>query len=40
MMTIRLYDEDSALLDFTARVTGCRARGGQYEITRSLPLAL
>ena len=32
-MTIRLYDQDSALLDFTATVTGCEEKKGQYVIT-------
>lgn len=32
-MTIRLYDKDSALLNFTARVTHCEERGGQYRVT-------
>ena len=32
-MTIRLYDQDSMLLDFTATVTGCWEKKGQYIIT-------
>lgn len=32
-MTIRLYDKDSALLNFTARVTHCEERNGQYLVT-------
>ena len=32
-MTIRLYDQDSMLLDFTATVTGCCEKKGQYVIT-------
>lgn len=32
-MTIRLYDQDSALLDFTATVTACYEKKGQYIIT-------
>ena len=32
-MTIRLYDQDSMLLDFTATVTGCEEKKGQYVIT-------
>ena len=32
-MTIRLYDQDSMLLDFTATVTGCWEKEGQYIIT-------
>ena len=32
-MTIRLYDQDSMLLDFTAMVTGCTEKKGQYVIT-------
>ena len=32
-MTIRLYDQDSMLLDFTATVTGCSEKKGQYVIT-------
>lgn len=32
-MTIRLYDQDSSLLEFTARVTGCEEKEGLYHIT-------
>ena len=32
-MTIRLYDQDSVLLDFTATVTGCTEKKGKYAIT-------
>ena len=32
-MTIRLYNQDSALLDFTATVTGCAPKGNQYIVT-------
>lgn len=32
-MTIRLYDRDSFLLDFTAQVTGCTEKNGKYDIT-------
>ena len=32
-MTIRLYDQDSMLLDFTATVTGCSEKKGQYVVT-------
>ena len=32
-MTIRLYDQDSMLLDFTATVTACYEKKGQYIIT-------
>lgn len=32
-MTIRLYNQDSALLDFTATVTGCAEKKGQYVVT-------
>ena len=32
-MTIRLYDQDSFLLDFTAQVTGCTEKNGKYDIT-------
>lgn len=32
-MTIRLYDQDSELLEFTARVTGCEEKNGQYLVT-------
>jgi len=32
-MTIRLYNQDSELLEFTACVTGCREKSGQYLIT-------
>ena len=32
-MTIRLYDQDSMLLDFTATVTGCMEKKGQYVVT-------
>ena len=32
-MTIRLYNQDSFLLSFAARVTGCEEKGGQYMIT-------
>jgi len=32
-MTTRLYDQDSALLDFTATVTGCEEKKGQYIVT-------
>jgi len=32
-MTIRLYDQDSMLLDFAATVTACREKKGQYVIT-------
>ena len=32
-MTIRLYDQDSMTLDFTATVTGCWEKEGQYIIT-------
>jgi len=32
-MTIRLYDQDSALLHFTATVTGCEEKKGQYIVT-------
>ena len=32
-MTIRLYDQDSSLLEFAARVTGCEEKGGMYHIT-------
>ena len=33
MMTIRLYDQDSFLLDFEARVTSCKEKNGAYMIT-------
>ena len=33
MMTIRLYDQDSFLLDFEARVTSCEEKNGAYMIT-------
>ena len=32
-MTIRLYNQDSALLAFTATVTGCEEKKGQYIVT-------
>ena len=32
-MTIRLYNEDSFLLDFSARVTGCTEKGDRYIVT-------
>jgi len=32
-MTIRLYDQDSMLLDFAATVTGCSEKKGQYVVT-------
>lgn len=32
-MTIRLYNQDSELLEFTARVTGCREKDGKYFVT-------
>ena len=32
-MTIRLYNQDSALLDFAATVTGCTEKKGQYVVT-------
>ena len=32
-MTIHLYDQDSMLLDFTATVTGCTEKKGQYVVT-------
>lgn len=32
-MTIRLYNQDSALLDFTATVMSCAERKGQYVVT-------
>ena len=32
-MTIRLYDQDSMLRDFTATVTGCLEKKGQYIVT-------
>ena len=32
-MTIRLYNQDSALLDFTATVTGCTQKKDQYVVT-------
>lgn len=32
-MTIRLYNQDSALLDFTATVTGCVEKKGQFAVT-------
>ena len=32
-MTIRLYDQDSMMLDFTATVTGCMEKKGQYVVT-------
>ena len=32
-MTTRLYDQNSALLDFTATVTGCEEKKGQYIVT-------
>ena len=32
-MTIRLYNQDSFLLDFSARVTGCEEKGGKYIVT-------
>ena len=32
-MTIRLYNQDSELLDFTATVTGCAEKKGQYIVT-------
>lgn len=32
-MTIHLYDQDSMLLDFTATVTACYEKKGQYVIT-------
>ena len=32
-MTIRLYDQDSALLEFSAVVTGCEEKDGQYLVT-------
>ena len=32
-MTIRLYNQDSALLDFTATVTGCAQKKEQYAVT-------
>ena len=32
-MTIRLYDQDSMLLNFTATVTGCTEKKGQYVVT-------
>ena len=32
-MTIRLYDQDSMLLDFTATVTSCQEKKGRYVIT-------
>lgn len=31
-----MYDGDSALLDFTARVTECRESGGRYDVTLDL----
>ena len=33
MMTTRLYDQDSFVLDFTAQVTGCTEKDGKYNIT-------
>ena len=33
MMTIRLYDQDSFLLDFEAQVTSCEEKNGAYMIT-------
>jgi len=32
-MTIRLYNQDSELLDFSAVVTGCEEKKGQYIVT-------
>ncbi len=32
-MTIRLYDKDSALREFTARVTRCEEKDGKYLVT-------
>ncbi|MBR5302367.1 MAG: alanyl-tRNA editing protein [Clostridia bacterium] len=32
-MTIRLYDQDSMTLDFTATVTACQEKKGQYVVT-------
>jgi len=32
-MTIRLYNQDSALLEFDAVVTGCEEKNGQYLVT-------
>ena len=32
-MTIRLYNQDSELLDFSAIVTGCEEKKGQYIVT-------
>ena len=32
-MTIRLYDQDSAVLEFSAVVTGCREKDGYYLVT-------
>ncbi|MGN0773313.1 MAG: alanyl-tRNA editing protein [Candidatus Ventricola sp.] len=32
-MTIRLYNQDSALLDFTATVTGCTEKKDRYVVT-------
>lgn len=32
-MTIRLYDQDASLLAFTATVTGCEQKQGQYRVT-------
>ena len=32
-MTIRLYNQDSALLAFSAVVTGCEEKKGLYAVT-------
>lgn len=32
-MTIRLYDQDAQLLNFTATVTGCKEKDGHYFVT-------